>query len=193
MSEPLAALIDDLASEYADGLPAIVLVDDYLEREQIVTSVTAEAELHDIEVVHLATPAEAAEKLAPTDAVRAVAVLIDAGAAEKWAPWLESNREAFPRWARFFVILMTVQDVPVLAKLAPSFMSWAKAQQFRKVDLPAPIPVTDVNAEIARLTRETGMTMEAFVEAWKKGDLPDTYRSSAWLSLAWAASRKGSS
>ncbi len=109
---------------------------------------------------------------------------------ERWAPWLEANREALPQWMRFVVVLMMPEDVPALARLAPAFLSWAKGLEIRKLTIPGAIPPGDIEAELSRITAETGMSPEAFVEAWQRGEIPDTFRNTTWLNLAWAAAQR---
>lgn len=193
MSENLRDLVEDLATVSADGTAALVQVDDYLERTMLAESLVEEAGLYGIQVLTLRTPEDAQQQL-PTaggSAGRAALALIDAGAGERWAPWLEANREALPQWVRFLVTLVMPEDIPSLARLAPAFMSWAKGLEFRKLDIPGPIPAEDVETELARMTAESGLSPEAFVEAWRRGEVPDTLRNTTWLNLAWAASRRG--
>ncbi len=194
MPENVSDLVEDLASDLAEGSPAIVLVENYLERAKLAESLIEEADLHGIDMVSLSGPEEAQERLpatGETDATRRAAlVLIDADAAGTWAPWLEANREALPQWVRFLIVLMTASDVPNLSRLAPAFMSWAKGLEITKLDIPAGISEDEVAAELARLTQETGMSGDEFVDAWKRGVIPDTFRNTTWLNLAWAASRR---
>jgi hypothetical protein len=192
MSENIRDLVEDLATVSADGSAALVLVDDYLERAKLLESFTEEASLYGILAITLGTPEEAQRQLPTADRSggRAALVPVDAGEAQHWAPWLEATREALPQWVRFLVVLMMPEDVSILARLAPAFMSWAKGLEFRKLDIPGPIPAEDVEGELARMTAETGLSPKAFVEAWKCGEVPDTFRNTTWLNLAWAASRR---
>lgn len=173
MSEHLRDLVEDSATTCANGEPALVLVDDYLERSMLVESLTQEADLYGVHVLALSRPEQAQAQL-PTAAgaeTRAAVVLVDAGEAATWASWLEANREALPQWVRFLIVLIMPADVPILSR-APAFMSWAKGLEFRKLEIPGAISDEDVEAELARLERETGMSAEVFVEAWKRGRSP---------------------
>jgi len=191
MSESLRDLVEDLAS-VSEGQPALVLVDNYRERERLAKDLTEEADLYGIQVIVPSTPEDAQQQVSAGNGngARAAVILIDAGAADAWGPWLEANREALPQWVRFVVVLMMPADVPVLSRLAPAFMSWAKGLEIRKLDVPGGIPSDDVDAELAQLEKETGMSADAFVDAWRRGDVPDTFRNTTWLNLAWAASRR---
>ena len=125
MSENLRELVEDLAIVYPDGTPALVQVDDYLERSMLAQALADEAGLYGIALLQVSTP-EDAQKQWPTGeghTGRAGLALIDAGVGERWAPWLEANREAFPAWMRFVVVLVTPQDLPVLARLGWRFAS----------------------------------------------------------------------
>ncbi len=193
MSENVRDLIEDLTAAYPDGTPVLVLVDDYLERKDIAAALAEEADLYGIELLQSPTPEDAQGRWPTGEGSRgrAALALIDAGAGERWAPWLEANREALPQWMRFVVVLMMPQDVPALARLAPAFLSWAKGLEIRKLTIPGTIPAADIEDELSRITAETGMSPEAFVEAWQRGEIPDTFRNTTWLNLAWAAAQRG--
>lgn len=173
MSESLSNLIEDLVSSCAAGQPALVLVDDYLERAKLAKSITEEASLHAVRVITLSVLEDAKQGLSDPEGREdfAAIILVDPGAAEVWGPWLEANREALPQWVRFLVVLMMPADVPVLSRLAPAFMSWAKGMEIRKLVPSDDIPSSDVDAELARLEKETGMSAETFIDAWKRGEV----------------------
>lgn len=103
MSEDLRELIEDLAAAYPDGTPVLVLIDDYLERAKLAVALAEEADLYGIEVFQSSTLEDAQQRW-PTregNCGRAALALIETGAGEHWAPWLEANREALPQWMRF--------------------------------------------------------------------------------------------
>jgi len=186
----LSNLLEDLTVSFPNGSPVIVLVDDYGARRRLVDALVEEARIFSIEL-HVASRLEEAMARLPTLSVNrneAALLLIDAGAAESFGPWLDAAREALPGWVRFLLLVMLPEDIPTLAKAAPAFMSWAKSFEFRRYDGPHVLLGDDIQNELARLTSETGKTPREFVEAWRQGTLPDNFRNATWLTLAWAAS-----
>jgi hypothetical protein len=190
MAETLSNLFEDLTSAYPNGSPVIVIVNDYRSRQQLVDDMVDEARIFGVELVVSPRLEDAMARLPILSAQRdqAALLLIDADAAEPFGPWLDAAREALPNWVRFLLLLVLPQDIPALARTAPAFMSWAKGLEFRHLDVPAVLPQEDVQAELARIEHETGMTPAEYVEAWREGTLPDNFRHTTWLSLAWAAS-----
>lgn len=189
MAEALSNLLEDLTSSYPDGTPVLVLVDDYATRQQLADAIVDEARIFGVEV-YVASRLEDAMAHLPTMSVlrdQAALLLIDAETAASFGPWLESAREALPQWVRFLVLLVLPDDVPALATTAPAFMSWAKSLEFRRLDAPRPLPGDEIHDELTRLKQATGMTVRQFIEAWRRGTLPDNFRNTTWLTLAWAA------
>lgn len=193
MSEDVRSLIEDLATAEQDGVPAVILVDDYRERADLAAELSEEASLFGIDLVLVISVEEASERLPSLDARRdkAVLILIDAGNATSFGQWLNANREALPAWARFVLVLMLRQDFPMLAKEAPAFMSWAKALTIPHLADVEPIPAAEIAEELRRLEQTTGLSPQAFIDAWERGELPDTYQNAAWLNLACAVSGRG--
>lgn len=189
MPEALSNLFEDLTSAYPNGSPVIVVVNDYRSRQQLVDDMVEEASIFGIELILLPRLEDAMARLPMLSARRnqAALLLIDADTAEPFGPWLDAAREALPEWVRFLLLLVLPHDIPALAKTAPAFMSWAKGLEFRHLEGPAALPQADIQAELAQLERETGMTPARYVEAWREGTLPDNFRHTTWLGLAWAA------
>lgn len=194
MEETVQRLIDDLVTLEEAGTSVVVLVGDYRERADLARELTDEARLFGIDLVSLSNVEETQSKLPTLDAARdqALLLLIDPDDAAAFGQWLDAARESLPRAARFVIVLMFKQDLPVLARGAPSFMSWAKALEIpRLVDDSGETP-SEIAEEMRRLEEETGKTPAEFVAAWGRGEIPDTHRNTVWLNLACAVTGQGS-
>lgn len=172
-----------------DGTPAVVLVEDYRERANLVDRIAEEASLFGVSLVVLHDPGEARERMPLLESAsdEAAAILIDPGAAPAWGEWLEASREALPFWLRFLIVLIMARDLPVLDKHAPSFMSWAKALEIERLVIDPPIGADEVQEELRCLQEETGLSPTDYIEAWARGEITDTPEHAAWLNLAFAA------
>lgn len=189
MAEALSNLLEDLTSSCPNGSPVVVLVNDYIARQQLADAIVDEARNFGVEV-YVSSRLEEAMAHLPTLSVKrdqAALLLVDAETAAAFGPWLEAAREALPQWVRFLILLILPDDVPALATTAPAFMSWAKSLEFRRLAPTPPLPKEDIRDELTRLNHETGMTAKQFVEAWRQGTLPDNFRNATWLTIAWAA------
>jgi len=189
MPGALSNLLEDLALSYPDGSPAIVTVTDYRERGRLADALVEGAKVFGIDLIPMVRSEDVMARL-PTLSARsdqAALILVDAGAAGALGPWLEAARESLPEWVRFLILLVVPQEVPIIAKTAPAFLSWAKGLEIRELSGVSRLPSEDLKGELKNLQRETGMSPSEFIEAWERGALPDTFRNTSWLNLAWAA------
>jgi hypothetical protein len=190
MNETIAALVEDIATNAPTGTPIIVLVDDYRERADLAGLLTEEAALFGINVATFSRFDEASERLPQLEAAcdRAAILLVDSNEAATFGSWLDASREALPTFVRFVAVLVFRRDLPAFAKNAPAFMSWAKVNEFAHLAKEiADTQVSEVEAELRRMQEATGLSPEKYIEAWQRGDIPDTYRNTTWLNLAYAA------
>lgn len=192
MGANLQNLIEDLAITAPDGTPTIILVEDYRERVDLAQAIQDEAALFGVEIVSFARLDHAQEGLPQLDAQRnqAALLLVDPHEASAFGPWLDAIREALPSFVRFLVVVVLRGDLAALAKSAPAFMSWAKAAEIPQISSEvATIGPDEIAAELRCMTELTGLTPDAYVEAWQQGKLPDTHQNTVWLNLAFAATR----
>jgi hypothetical protein len=190
MPSTLPDLIEDLVSSDADGTPVVLLVDDYRERADLARSLIEESKLFDVDLLSFPRLEDAVELLPLFEAQhdKAAMLLVDPDEAAAFGPWLDACREALPSFARFVIVLVFRTDLPVLAKAAPAFMSWAKALEIPHLKTKdGSIPADEVAAELRQMEEITGLGPEAYLEAWQRGKLPDTHSNTVWLNLAFAA------
>jgi len=184
-------LLDDLALlDQQDGMPAIILVRDYGERDALVAALVREAMIHQIEIVAVNSPEEAATTVPSLAAGKgqAAALLLRAGTAAAWGRWLDANRDRLPLFCRFVLLFVLAADLPALATAAPALLSWAKGRIIeRLVVREADVPADDVAEEIERMRAETGRTPGELIAAWERGEVADTYQNNVWLNVARAA------
>lgn len=193
MAETVQSLINDLAVAEQDGAPTIVLVDNYRERADLARDLTEETARFGIELISFSKVEEAYEKVPTLEATRdhAVLLLIDMAEAAAFGQWLDASRELLPLAARFVLVLMFKQDLPALARAAPSFMSWAKALEIPHLIEDMGVGPSVIAAEMRLLEEETGKTPAEFVDAWRRGEIPDTHQNTVWLNLACAVTGQG--
>jgi len=190
MAASLQDLIEDLVSSAPDGTPVVLPVDDYRERAELAVALAKEVSLFNIELVSFARLEDAREQMPLLEAHRdqAALLLVDPDEAAAFGPWLDACREALPSFVRFVIVLVFRNDLPSLAKGAPAFMSWAKALEIPHLDREdAPISAREIGAELRRMEEITGLGPEEYVDAWRRGVLPDTHQNTVWLNLASAA------
>lgn len=184
-------LLDDLALlDPQDGMPAIILVRDYGERDALVAEIEREAMIHEIEIVIISSPEEAATKMPSLSASnnQAAALQIRAGTAAEWGRWLDANRDRLPSFCRFVLVFLLAEDMPALAMAAPAFLSWAKGRIIERLVIREDdAPTNDMADEIERMRAETGWTPGELIAAWERGELADTYQNNVWLNVARAA------
>jgi hypothetical protein len=187
-------LLDDLALlDQQDGMPAIVLVRDYGERDALVAAVAREARIHEVDVVTVSSPEEAVATMPSLSASRrqAAALLLRAGTAAAWGRWLDANRDRLPSFCRFVLLFVLAEELPALAMAAPAFLSWAKGRIIERLVLrEADAPTNDVADEIERMRVETGRTPRELIAAWERGEIADTYQNNVRLDVARAADGK---
>jgi hypothetical protein len=191
-SHNVPALIQTLVSEERDGTPQLVLVDNYLKRQDLAEALRREVAVYGLEAMSYQNRQQADEGLPALVPERHVAIaLVDSGKGHDWGEYLSANREQLPRWVRFLIVLVMPPDLPALA--TPAFFSWAKGSPLieRLAIEPPTAEIPALEAELAAMQRETGLTPSEYIAAWRRGDLPDTHRHAAWLNLAYAVTREG--
>lgn len=189
-SHDVPALIQSLVSEERDGTPQLVLVDDYLERKELAEALQSEAAVYGLEARPYDDILQADERWPSLEPARhAAIVLVDSGKGREWGEYLSANREQLPGWVRFLIVLVMPPDVPALA--TPAFFSWAKGNPLIEhlAIEPAVAEALSAEGELEAMRRETGWTPSEYIDAWRRGDLPDTHRHAVWLNLAYAVTR----
>lgn len=191
VSTSVRLLLDDLALlDPQDGMPTILLVRDYGERDALVAELVREARIHEVEIVAVNSPEEAATTIPSLSARKnqAAALRIRAGTAAAWAQWLDANRDRLPSFCRFVLVFVLVPDLPALAMAAPAFLSWAKGRIIERLVIrEEDEPTNDVADELDRMRAETGRTPGELIAAWERGEVADTYQNNVWLNVARAA------
>ena len=179
-------LVADVLATGDDGIPALLIVRDYVERREIADALREEAELHGITLWRFDASEAAREKFQELESEQsdAAALLINAGEVGAWASWLEPFREQLPERVCFLVVMLFKEDMPALATLAPAFWSWVKADVRNTAADARPIERLDVAKEIKSLT---GLELDEFIARWERGELPDSWNNAALTNLAVAA------
>lgn len=192
MPAHLQNLIEDLVITSRDGTPIIIVVGDYRERADLARALQDEVGVYDIELVSFVSLEDAQQGVAQLEARRnqAALLLVDPREAAAFGPWLDATREALPLLVRFMIVVVLRGDLSALAKSAPVFMSWAKAVEIQELPVRfEAIGPDEIAAELRCMEESTGLGPDAYIEAWRRGELSDTYQNTVWLNLAFAATR----
>lgn len=177
------SLIDRLVALDGDGSPAVVLVDDYAQRADLLCALEREAEVHGITLEAQDQADGGASTRADRD--QALAILVNAGKAQVFGEWLDAYRDRLPTWARFVLVFVLQTELAMLLQHAPAFFSLVKGRIVQQLVSQAPtIPAQDVQLALAEMSRQTGQTPAQFVEAWRRGEVPDTFQNNYWVNLA---------
>ncbi len=187
MPTSVRVLIDQLIMPHEDGLPSLVVVDDYRQRQDFLKEMIAEAHIHGITLVSF-DDAKALEKQAPStsaDDNQALAFLVNAGQAVPFGEWLDTHRDRLRAWGRFTLVFVLRTELASLLRSAPAFFSLVKARIVENLDAcPPTIAPEEVTHALAQMTIQTGMTPSDYARAWQADKISDTFQHNYWFHLA---------